>query len=275
MKSIVLGALVAVIAMSSGSYANSAPFTDGANTIALWHCDSIDLSWGYGRVLDDDSAHPDRNIDWELKPWDVSQIATIEPSMPGFGNALRFNGTNQLARPDLAGNYGMNAGNFKVDLYLKLDGAKQNDGTRYDIFEQEGRMNFRVYDTVSSDGTPVWDFMWNTWGHKPSGQAAVTSIYGALNTDIAGWHHLTVSFVDGLQSIFIDDTLVNSKTASYTAVDAPSTEYGRIFFGGNRSENVYNLNGVLDEVMISSPVPEPATMLLLSLGGILLRKKLS
>jgi hypothetical protein len=254
------------------SVSSAAPFTDGVNTKALWHCDSVDMSWGYGRALDDDSANPGRDNDWELKPW-AGPIATVEPGMPGYGNALRFSGENgQIARANRADDYGMDAGNFQIDLFLKLDSEKKNDGTRYDIFEQESRMNFRVLDSVNGNGDPVYYFMWNTWGHKTNGQPAVTSVYGALYTDMTDWHHLTVQFIAGQQNILIDGVLAGSEQASYAQVDAPSTEYGRIFFAGNRSESVYMFKGVLDEVMISSPIPEPAT-LLLSLFGLAFIKK--
>jgi hypothetical protein len=166
----------------------------------------------------------------------------------------------------------MDAGNFQIDLYLKLDSTKKNDGTRYDIFEQESRMNFRVIDTVNGSGDPVYYFMWNTWGHKLSGQPTVTSVYGSLYENMSDWHHLTVQFIAGQQNLLIDGVVAGSAKASYLQVDAPSTDYGRIFFAGNRSESAYLLKGVLDEVMISSPIPEPTTLLLSLFGAMIIKR---
>lgn len=88
---------VMLVMIVSGSYA--APYTIESNTTALWHCDAVDTSWGYARVLDATSA----GQNWEVKSvaggWDPAYAPAVEPGMSGMGNALRFDSSkNQMAK---------------------------------------------------------------------------------------------------------------------------------------------------------------------------------
>ena len=105
--------------------------------------------------------------------------------------------------------------------------------------------------------------------------------YGTTPLQAEQWYHVAVTFEADHQKIYLDGVEKINDTDTDIASSIPNNNLP-LLLGYSLAENTY-FNGLIDDVRIydnalSQPeiqaiIPEPATLLLLSLGGMMLRRK--
>jgi hypothetical protein len=233
---------------------NAAPIhlTDDATTVGLWHMDGAGSSL---MGLDDDSANPTRNN---------NLVFSGSPLFTGTGTGGVFDNANGTAvkfgpQPgdDTARAQWNGANSFAIDMWFMASGVNT------------AQMLFNCYRVAQ---VKIWngDIYFAAWDDDEVLTEIITS--GALTASV--WQHVVASVTpQGVMDVSVyalNGSLIGSATGNLTSGTFNQASRTMYFGSNGGTSNFYT--GRLDEVKVSY-IPEPATLALLGLGGLLLRKK--
>lgn len=252
--------VLASLSSALGSYL--APYSDSADTVALWHMDSI-RSDKY--MDDDDSVVVGRNANVILTPNPVSTSGGPSLVTPGvypggnsaFATALHFDGDDGGSIPNST--LSIDSTKMRIEGWVKSDAAANGQM----VMDRWGQIN--VYANSGGFSVLAWD--------QAAGSPTIhANPVGFVATD---WNHVAVEVDGAALAIYVNGGLVNSATLAgggLNATTSKTTSYmGQRYQGSNR------FTGDIDEFRIST-IPEPATLGLVAAfgGGILfIRRRLA
>ena len=264
MKILVLCVSVALLCNSAS--ATLTPYADGqANTGLLLHLDESSgtvaaNTGGAGAgngTMAAGASHP------------VSGVAA------GFGNALGFSGSQSVMVPDHLSLRKADTGDgFTAEMWVKptslgsyqyllnkYDGAHGYPGGRqYSMaITADGKLNWFA---LRSDGVPV-ETISGSWN----------GITGSTVLQNNQWYHAAATYNsgDGQWELWLNDQIEATFSAGAWGFASGASD---LYLGSyNDSQNFFV--GQMDEVRIGeyTYIPEPATMALLAIGSLLLRRK--
>jgi hypothetical protein len=244
-----------MFAMAVSAVCNAVPLADDSSTVGLWHMDSSSS----GIVLDDDSSNPARNNNLS-----ISNGAVITTGSQGiYGEALSFDGTNDFATAAWNG-----GSSFILDGWFKPGNitAFSPARTAFQMYRvavlnfRGGGLRFAAYNNAATPASTeiiVAGVANNTWCH------VIASV------DVAGAMALFVYNADGS---LLGSAVGNTPGIGGLHLDFPRTMYIGAAGGTVGGTATTPYVGLIEDLKVSN-VPEPATLALLGLGSLLLRKK--
>jgi hypothetical protein len=149
---------------------------------------------------------------------------------------INFDGTNDHI--DFSNNYNMN-GDFSIEAWIKTNVSTNTIQT---IFSKRNANSFsNGYDLIVQDD--FVSFRWNSTG-------IITSTHKIL---VNKWHHVAITFTNGIYNLYIDGILINTRTGAVV----PISNNNKAILGAINQENnapnnnpINFFNGAIDEFKI-------------------------
>ncbi|OHB58383.1 MAG: hypothetical protein A2Y12_01095 [Planctomycetes bacterium GWF2_42_9] len=248
--------MLAGILITAAGVTEAALLSSDAQTVALWHMDSVYMTTSRTMVNSDGGTN-------SLVFGSTTSTNTNNAKYPvladdGYdGKALQFDGVDDMAYTA----YGNWAGYDSVQVELWFNPSRLS-GTQTLI-------------SAGSDGSP-WELRLSgstlyfyAWFYPIAGGSG--SVNSVTRTAVLGeWNHVIATINDGTISLTLG---ASTATKTYNAATTQLNPSTQTMYVGNRATKYY-YQGLIDEVKVSY-IPEPATLSLLGLGtiGCLLRKK--
>ena len=228
----------------------------------------------------DGDASPASNVITDLSAagnhatMDTTDRALVDNRPPGFDLSLMsISGSNgnhgATDNIDLLNNTDVAAaGGFTMDVWFQWEGVYTNIRKLVDYAGTEAlRTSDSQIQFILSDSAYVvgMDIEANRWYH------AVAVFDTGGNTPYAGTYGADMD-LDGTMSLYIDDVLVDSQPATKTGFgDSLDRSIGINRWAGGGGD--WNQGIIFNPTVSLGVVPEPATMLLLGLGGLCLLRR--
>lgn len=190
------------------------------------------------------------------------------------GGALAFNGTsNYVYVPD---NDALDiTGDITIAAWVYFNkGGNGQDGSQQAIVAKtlgKGSYNTPYDFRTSANAEPMlYIVRSDATGHE--------EVSNYQSVPLFSWHHLAVTVGNNVANFYIDGI----PTLTEGMLTKPAAGNSRPLYIGRRDDGLY-LKGLIDDVRlynnalsqseIQALVPEPATLLILGLGGLMLRRK--
>jgi hypothetical protein len=195
---------------------------------------------------------------------------------------LSFNraGSNYVSVPDNSSLRFSQSSSFTISLWAKPDPggmmiSKMRDAGQYGVFGYQLRYR----------GTGHYEFAFEPESSYVGSTTALTGTNSALP---GTWYYVTAVYDNKNMKIYLNGELKNTTTFAYNTgnttpdgalgigarIHDGSPESGWYFGGGMDDVRIYNEALNADSIMhLYQTTPEPATMALLGLGGLLLRRR--
>ncbi len=220
---------------------------------------------------------------WDMDSTFTTTSRTFSSDLSGNGNHLSLSNSSNIASRYPAFTTG---GGGYVDEALSFDGVDDMCYTPYSTWGSQESVKIDMWFKAETDraqtllsvnaaypweirlsSTAVTFYPWfkNTSDDSSAGNLLLTKAYTT-----GEWNHLVAEVLDGQISLTLNG---GTSTRSYNPDSlylAGSTNY--VVMGCSQA-GTRHFDGLIDEVTISTYVPEPATILLLALGGITLRRR--
>ncbi len=208
--------------------------------------------------------------------WNFESVAGYTtPDSSGNGNGLNFYGGGALTNIAENGSYSLSLPGGGAYLWSSPTHSDLSIGQNFTMTawvntlgnDQSGRGILNVYDSpytfslnVLGDGSGrLWG---NVYGHDvyPTQQNSTTELQ-------SGWNQVGMSYSNGTFSIYLNGNMIDSYFAGLLLPSHNISEvdvgYSGVAYGGT-------WNGLIDNVTLATVVPEPSTVALLGLGGLVL-----
>jgi len=222
-------------------------FTDSADTVGLWHCNSIYEAATKFYTPDDDSLMTGRNYELELR----NGVALASPGVDGTGSALDFDGVNDFGMKT----WGLH-NNIKIELAFKADTLTSGVGKYF--VEVAGI--WRLYISTTNLVTmTVWD---------SAGLATTKNLTAALSTGT--WYKLEASYASsGLFRLFLynaNGDLLDGLEGTYGSGTMAKTGTPNFVLGSYRGTGQF-FDGQIDEVKLSNYISPEWTQPYIDVAG--------
>ncbi len=263
MKKCMLTLIVVLAITLPSAYAGLVtPAVETANTFGLYNMEETVVA-GNGTVvvLDHDAAYPRSGTDWNtIDPDAVGGTGITQvSSRSGFGQAWLFDGVNDYA---WSSNAPLVPDSINIQAWVWI--------SSYDTTKPKwiiaGGGAYNLYAEASSTTL--------TWAPRTTNDG---TLYAKASIANDTWQFIDAVFDNGVSTLTVynEDGSIRdnaSRTAASDKVLRLAGQHQYRHLGGFGANNYFK--GMMDDVQIAtSVIPEPATIALLSLGGLLLRRK--
>ena len=205
-------------------------------------------------------------------------VTAGQPSASSLlGNTAQFDGSSQ-ALVDLGTPFHPASGAISIEAWVNLDADAPADFLSI-VARWDGSYELDVNNTSGALGDGRLNLVTRNDGTNAFGIAGSND-----PMSMGEWHHVVGVFENGMLEVFVDGQSVGTGDTGEVASlqDAGTT----LFIGSNRDGSSFNWKGFIDEVAFYDyaltelqveshflAVPEPATLSLLGLGGMMFRRQ--
>jgi hypothetical protein len=261
--------LAACLALATLSAPARAALVDDAQTVGLWHMETIANSGTEDYVADDNSTGRDaHNLMLDVPCADTHP--TLTPGAPGMGNALLFDGVDDAALSP--GTWDQLADHVTIEYMVRPDGLPDIAVDNYAGLVGIGPAQTYLQDDGNGMGQIQALVFYN---------GALPPVYVTNTTAMAlgEWHNVSLDVTSDLAiTLTVDGETVTGTLPQPMVNGVAGNDFwttngavlGRMWYMAARP-----FQGALDEVKVSGVVPEPSTLVMVGLAGLafVLRRK--
>lgn len=221
---------------------------------------------------------------WNMDSTFTTTSRTFASDLSGSGNHLSLsNSSNTASRyPAFTTGNGGYAGEA-----LSFDGSDDMCYTPFTTWGEQESLRIEMWFKAETDRTQTllsvntaypWEIRLSStavtfypWFRNSSDDSSAGVYNPAAVSYVQGeWNHIVAEVLDGQISLTVNS---GSSTRSYNPDNLYLAGSANYVVMGCSQAGTRHFDGLIDEVLISTYIPEPATLVLLALGGITLRRR--